>query len=84
MKIEDRLEPSAAFLYKNGLGSSSLINTAALSQAISLKRIADSLEKLTTTGGGSTAFQMGYDFGAGIEQVGFSIGQQIQRGQLVG
>lgn len=57
---------------------------AAVSTAISLKRIADTLEKLSKTGGGSTLFQMGYDFAAGIEQVGFSIGQQIERGRSVG
>lgn len=57
---------------------------AAVSQAISMKRIADALDRMTKVGGGSIPFRMGEDFAAGIEQVAFSIGQQLDRGSKAG
>lgn len=54
-------------------------------------RIATALETIATimtaeppATGPSPLFRLGYDFGAGMEQVGFSIGQQIKRGMDAG
>lgn len=63
---------------------------AALSQAISLKRIADTLDQIGLGNPRAAeiirqfTYNLGREFGAGIEEIAFSIGQQIRRGSDAG
>lgn len=71
MKIGDQLEPAAKIVGDADLRlDDQITHLAALSQAISLKRIADCLEKLTSDHGllsENFFWQLGDSFGQGLQ-----------------
>lgn len=87
MRARDMIEPAAVAAKGHPTGEPGGVtgHEVAVSQAISLRRIADALEGSIDTGRAKElGFEFGQNMGAGLEQLMFSVGQQFKRGSDVG